>query len=361
MKTNLLFGRSRIGKALLFCGIMITLLFNTSVFAQKRIVLHHLGQASVYWNIDSLRTHIQTGDTIYFPGAGYNIGDWSIDKTVTIYGTGHYPDSTAATGITYLTGNFIFKSGSSNSFIQGLYLTGSITLGSTSGNQVVNNLTISRCNFYNLYLSYDGGTTTTSNNIQIRDNVIMGDGFYGGNATNVLVTNNFIQSVVGYFTNTLFKNNIMMRGGFCYGGPFSYMNNCSFQNNVMYYTWSSCGGNYFMSNCFTNDFQYNAFMWAPGFPDGSNTGSNNWNNISAATFFVSQSGTSFNYTHNYHLQEPATYVGSDATQISLYGTTTPYKDGAVPINPHIRAKTIAPNTTTSGQLNVNITVAAQDN
>jgi hypothetical protein len=53
-------------------------------------------------------------------------------------------------------------------------------------------------------------------------------------------------------------------------------------------------------------------------------------------------------------------MGTDATQIGLYGSVFPYKDGAVPINPHIQAKTIAPVTNSIGELNIDIKVAAQN-
>lgn len=344
--------------------IVLVLIFASALsittFGQKRLVLMHNGQTSVYSNFDSLKAHIQTGDTIYFPGAGYNINDWSINKSVTIFGAGHYPDSTVATGTTYLTGNIILKTGASNTFIQGLYLTGNVTFGSDATNQTVNTITISRCNINDLRLSHNGSAVTTSNNIVIRDNVIRGGAFMGGYATNVMVVNNIIQSVMQHFDNTLFKNNIHMRS-FCGGGPLIYINNSSFQNNVMIYNFGPCSGQYFMNNCNTNDFQNNAFNNTVIFPDGSNTGSGNWNAVNLATFFVNQSGWTFSYSHNYHLQAPGTYLGTDGTQIGIYGSTIPYKDGAVPINPHIQMQTIAPTTNTNGELNINIKVAAQNN
>ena len=129
----------------------------------------------------------------------------------------------------------------------------------------------------------------------------------------------------------------------------------------MIYSYANCSGQYFMSNCNTNYFQNNAFNNAPGFPDGSNTGLGNWNSINPGTFFVSQSGTTFSYTQNYHLQAPLTYIGTDGTQIGIYGTTIPYKEGAVPINPHVQTKTIGTTTSSIGELNINIRVAAQNN
>jgi hypothetical protein len=344
-------------KTCLLSATIITLSLNNNLFAQKRIVLQHNGQASVYFVFDSLAAHLQAGDTVYFPGASYGIGTWSIDKRITIFGAGHYPDSTLATGTTYLDGHIRLKTGADNTFIQGLYLTGTIYLGSDASNQVVNNFTLSRCNIDELLLSYIGAGVTTSNNIVIRENVIR-SGCYGGFATGVLMANNFLHQNVRYYSNTLFKNNIIV-GNYCSGGPLYSINNSSFQNNVFVIGYYNCGGNYFLDGS-TNDFQNNAFNIEVNFPYGINTGSGNWNNINPVAFFVNYNSNTFSYTQDFHLQAPATYVGTDATQIGLYGSASPYKEGAVPINPHIQAKTIAPATNTSGELNINIKVAAQN-
>lgn len=345
-------------KICLVFAAIIVLLFNSNLFAQKRLVLQHLGQASVYSKLDSLKAHLQDGDTIYFPGAGFEIGTWSIDKKVTIFGAGHYPDSTTATDISYLIGDITLKTGADGSFIQGIYLTGNITLGSTLANQTVNNITLSRSSIAGLYLSYNGSATTASNNILIRENILRSS-FYGGYATGVSVLNNVMHQQLLHFDNTLFKNNIIL-GNYCCYGPLDYITNSSFQNNVIILTYCNCGSNYFMSGCSTNNFQNNALNNNATFPYGSNTGSGNWNDISASSFFVDQGGYSFSYTHNYHLKVPASYIGTDGNQIGIYGGLYPYKEGAVPINPHIQAKTIAPSTNTSGELNINIKVAAQN-
>jgi hypothetical protein len=359
MKTTASFTCKLIARAkqyLVFATVLV-LLFNSNLFAQKRIVLQHNGQASAYSELDSLKAHLQTGDTIYFPGAGYTIDEWVIDKKLTIFGAGHYPDSTVATGTTYLIGSIRLLTGADNTFIQGIYLTGNIAFGSNASNQTVNNVTLSRCSVATIYLSYNGSGGTASNNIVLRENNIRGN-FYGGNASGVLVTNNILNYTMYYFSNALFKNNIIM-GIYCNNGPLDYINNSSFQNNVFILTYCN-SGTYVLLNSNTNDFQNNVFTSGQVFPDGSNTGSGNWSNIDPSAFFVNWNSYGFTYAQNYHLQSPTTYTGTDATQIGLYGSIFPYKDGAVPINPHIQAKSIAPATNTSGELNINIKVAAQN-
>ena len=110
-----------------------------------------------------------------------------------------------------------------------------------------------------------------------------------------------------------------------------------------------------------NMFTKNIFTYTPGF--GSNINNGNYLAVDFATLFVNAPSTTFNYTYNFHLQQPATYLGSDATQAGLYGGLLhgPYKAASIPKNPHIQTKTIAPATDTNGNLNINIKVAAQDN
>ncbi len=328
--------------------------------AQSVIGLHHNKKATFFSSFDSLKLHIQTGDTIYLPGGGLNIGSWQIDKQVCIIGAGHYPDSAKATRTTYLTGDIILKTGADNTFLEGFYLTGNITFGTNASDQVVNNITISRCSINNMYLSYSGANSTLSSNIIIRENIIRGDNIAGGYAKGVLITNNFIQGIVSYFDNMLFTNNIQMRG-FCGGGPFHDVNNSTMQNNILNFQYYSCGGNYFMSNCNSNHYANNIFNQAWTFPDGSSTGIGNWMSVEVASVFVNQSGLTFDYAQNYHLKLPDSYIGTDAKEAGIYGGLTPYKEGVVPFNPHIQSKTINPATDNSGNLNINIKVKAQDN
>jgi hypothetical protein len=339
--------------------ILISLLSLNVSHAQLTIALHHNGQSSFFASFDSLKAHLQTGDTIYFPGGGVNIGDWHIDKTVCVFGVGHNPDSTVATGRTYLTGNIYLKTGADNSFFQGLYLTGSIVFGTNSSDQEVHNITISRCNFVTLNLSFDGSTTTASSYISIRENIIHG-GVNGGYANNVTITNNIIQGNIGYFNNLLFTNNIQMNG-YCGGGPYAYINNSTFQNNIIITTYYSCSGGYFESGCNSNYFANNIFSWGYGFPDGSSTGNGNWTGTDISTVLVSQSGLSFDYAQDYHLQSPSSYIGTDLIQVGIYGGNFPFKTGSVPQNPHVISKTIQQNTDNSGNLNINVKVKAQDN
>ena len=64
-----------------------------------------------------------------------------------------------------------------------------------------------------------------------------------------------------------------------------------------------------------------------------------------------------------HLAPGSGGIGAadDGTDIGIYGSSSPYKPGNVPYNPHFRTATVAPATNPNGDLPVNIHVAAQPN
>lgn len=82
--------------------------------------------------------------------------------------------------------------------------------------------------------------------------------------------------------------------------------------------------------------------------------------IFSITVFINQSGNIFDYNQDYHLVDPATYLGIDNTEVGIYGGMYPIKDGAVPQNPHIQTKSVAPITDVNGDLQIEIQVEAQE-
>ena len=77
--------------------------------------------------------------------------------------------------------------------------------------------------------------------------------------------------------------------------------------------------------------------------------------VPQADIFVDQTGYIYNPDHNYQLQNDC------GTDIGIYGTAEPFKDGGVPNNPHIQINSIGSSTNAEGDLPINIKVAAQDN
>lgn len=78
-----------------------------------------------------------------------------------------------------------------------------------------------------------------------------------------------------------------------------------------------------------------------------------------ANIFVNQTGNVFSYGHNFHLKSSyaAATTGTDGKQLGIYGGTAPYKDGAIPPNPHVRSRYVAPQTDANGKLHIEFNVS----
>lgn len=347
-------------------SIIFTGLFGTLSHAQSMIALESGSNTSFYTNLEDAVTASTNGDIIYLPGGSFTpVGnELSIDKNIDIIGVGHYPDSTLATGQTILNGSVRIKTGADGGSLQGIYITGSVFFGSDAANQVINGYSISRCFVSsNLCLAYNlSSLNPTTQNINISENVLVGHVLFA-NATNLNISKNVFQSYVAKTTSqALFSNNVFLihATGGCLSTPtFHDINGSIFNNNIV--TNAGCSGIY--TGTFTgNSFNHNIFSAGPTFPFAGNPGTGNIINQSLATIFVNQPTPVFDYTYDLHLVSPSPgeNAGTDGTDIGLYGTSFPYKAGAVPSNPHVSGKVIAPQTNSQGELNINISVGAQE-
>ncbi len=330
--------------------ILSVLALTFSLNAQK-VALISEGNTSVFNGTNALvdaYNQSVNGDTIYLPGGSFT-APTKINKQLAIYGAGHYEDSTQVTGKTFWSGGLTFDINADQFFIEGVEITGSISF---PANGVVDNVTIARCKI-NGGITISGNFATPSNNLLLYNNVIA-QNIDLANAQNTLIVNNLIGQGIYRSKGNSFLNNV-----FLFRSPTgSYEHFAACDNNLIYnnvfYTYISESGN-------NNDFRNNLYSYAnPGL--GTNpTSIDNYINITQSAIFVNVSLTTFSYQADYHLQAPTTYLGTDGTQIGIYGGVyQPYKEGAVPSNPHFQFQNIAPSTS-NGLLNVEIKAAAQDN
>lgn len=339
MKPNIYF--------LLFAFLLFAfLLFANSSFAQ-RVALHSANGVQHFKGSNSFvdaYNASNSGDTIYLSGGSFLSPD-SIAKSLRIYGAGHYPDSSSATLITLINGNITLKTNSDNSIFEGIDLTGNINI---STNDTINNILFQYVMIRG-NLSMQTGATGSISDFHLIRSVIKGH-LYLAKFQNTIVSNSILQAMVLQSTGTVFQNNIFLTNA--YGG--------------MYNTYYAINGDYNIinNNIFIkvsdpeiagtgNLINNNIFKQSPAF-------SNNYINVPSDSIFVSQSGYAFDYNHNYKLNYPNIFLGNDGTEVGIYGGVFPYKDGALPSNPHIRRKNIAPQTNNNGELQIEIEVSAQD-
>jgi len=305
--------------------------------AQTLIAVTNATGSSFYTTLDSAIVHSVAGDYIYLPGGNFTISK-PITKKLQIVGVGHNPDSCAITGITQVTGNFTINSGSDHGSITGFKIWGDISFTLTTG-QAINYYSVERCNFGSVTLA------TLSSKILINECVIHGN-IGGNNSQGFLLSKCIVEGtyISGFVANTFINNNIFLSG-------FNYpTSGCDFKNNIFISSGPTPGNTaLYQNNSFTNSVisLYNCH-----------------NNIvgSAADLFKNKTKAGFDYDQDYHILSTSTAhnAGTDGTDLGIYGTSSPWKEGSVPNNPHLqrlRSKTVS---TLNGNLDVKTKVAAQD-
>ncbi len=344
----------------IFSIFILSQLISISGFAQSKFIRQN-GTTYVYNLIGDLFNNLQNGDTVYLAGGNFNIGNITINNQITLFGAGHYPDSTAATYATILNGNIRLLPGANNSFFTGIYLSGDFNFGSNPSNNNVTQVEITRCNVQHIILNYDQYAQNSNVSfIQIYENWIRGSVF-GMGAINVLIEKNLINGAIEHFANgnVLVKNNTFLGGAGCPAYQFNNVYNALIQNNI--FMNSGACGNSIIGSASSCLFENNVFNRSYTFPYNTNSGVNNYMNISFTNFFVNENNFTLDYQSDYHMQNPTLYIGTDGSEVGIYGTPNPFKLGSVPINPHISSKNIATQTNSNGDLNIQIQVNAQNN
>ncbi|KOH47137.1 right-handed parallel beta-helix repeat-containing protein [Sunxiuqinia dokdonensis] len=335
-----------------FTLIVSLIAFTLTVGAQK-VALHsssgiqHFTGTGAF--VDACNAAI-AGDTIYLPGGGFSTPG-AIDKKLLIYGAGHYPDSTTVTGKTIISGSISLYENADGFHMEGIDLTGSL---STPANASVNQIVIKYCRIQGeIYIRGDQSNPTL--NLMVTNCVVQGT-LRLENTQNAGIFNSIFNGEINGSYGNLFQNNIFLLSNYS-STVYRYTligDNNTIENNIFLRTSDrEISGN-------SNIIRNNITPKTDPFWGNTPTLENNYTNVPVASIFMDQTGNVFDYTHNYHLQAPASYLGVDGTQVGIYGGHYPYKEGAVPSNPHFVSATIAPQTDADGKLNVIIQVTAQD-
>ncbi|MBL7765943.1 MAG: hypothetical protein JNJ58_07625 [Chitinophagaceae bacterium] len=337
-------------KKILLFTMAISITF-VAMAQNKKVALHHLGTTSLYSSNSGFADAITAavnGDTIYLPG-GYWNPPVSINKKLVIYGAGHYPDSTQATEGSHIVGTVTFEAGSDSTLFQGIEVSGDINFNGTP----ISYVHISRCAF---------GSSThygLTDHISYTECVVRGSLNPNNLADFLHVRNSIIVNVIqNILQGALIENNIFTYQNCCwYSAPtFAAVNGSLIRNNVILNTniGYEIGG-----NCSNNLIQHNLFVTNP--VASNNTLSGNYMGVASSSVFVNFPAFNvFNYSDDYHLQSPATYLGTDGSELGIYGGSSPAKEAAVPANPHIRINNTAQSTDVNGNLQIDIQVGAQD-
>jgi len=322
----------------------------TYTTAQKTVALNSNGTTTIFGGdsplIDAYDASI-TGDTLYVSGGNF-AAPTNIDKGLVIIGAGYDTDSTAVTGKTYIwsstinSGRIVIGSNASNLYMEGMQFQG----GLVKTDPDITGFTLIRLKIADIAFTNTGLIPTNASIIQCN---ILGDFDING-VRNSVISNCILRGRIRNSNTNVFKNNIITNeSGF---GTLANCDTNTFKNNIFSNDYQIADG-----NCSYNNYQYNIFVQLTYPLGASETDINNYHEIDLTTIYVNEVGG------DYHLLGDAstTYLGDDGTEVGIYGGLVPFKEGAVPINPHISQKSIQTTTDSNGLLNISFTVEAQQN
>jgi hypothetical protein len=331
---------------------VLILLLSFQTQAQQRVALQSNGATTIFSSLNPLIDAYNAaldGDTIYLSGGAF-VMPTAVAKGITFFGAGFHLDSTTATQASVITNNWSIAAGADGLYLEGIQMQ-TVTKSSII---LVNNVSFVRCRIASVAFSNNG--VGSSSSYAFIQNVIGTMELYG--VINSLITNNIINGRFEQTNNNVISNNLFLNNPSVSYYTIRYANMNLFRNNIF-----NSAADYSINPGNGNDVQYNVFQ-----SDSPDLGSvpldfNNYKNIDISTVYVNVTTNSFDYTQDYHLLTAAqtTYLGEDGNQVGIYGGMFPFKEGAVPQNPHISSKLIAPLTDFNGDLNIQIQVGAQNN
>lgn len=341
--------------------LFILLLCLTGLQAQV-IVVQNGTTALTTSTLDSAILLAQPNAYIYLPGNyTFSVGA-NITKRINLVGAGYHPDSSKATGITSISSTLTFASGSQHSTISGIYFADNFVINTS-------NITLTRSHINNVL-----NIQNTSGNLLISECVIgtgVGNSYAivgpgagsGSNVPNAVIQKSIIlhddgNTCISNMYNFNFNNNIFLCTVSTGGTILSSINNCQFMNNVFTNPTAISFSQTSSNNVLTNNLFVRPSFSLPGLS------TNNIFNENINTLFVNATPlTPWSISQNYNLSPTSLGInaGTDGTDVGIYGTSLPWKNGGIPFNPHYQLISIPGSTGTNGQLNISIKVAAQEN
>ncbi|MBK8226122.1 MAG: hypothetical protein IPK70_02970 [Flavobacteriales bacterium] len=340
------------------------LLLGSATQAQlQRIVLQGSGAPQVFADINVALAAAQPNDRLYFSGGTF-ISPAAVTIGVPLHfiGAGIGPDSTAVTGVTTLSttsGSILITTPASGSTFTGIIFSPSsnVEYGTTDADDDPTNLVFDRCTFATPVVFADAAGCTSST---IMKECVFYSSLSGlGTACSVTLDRCIIDYSVGTGAEVnAFAGGLTLRH--CVGlnmrvgnSPGVTSENCIYTKTTAPF-WQSNGAILTNNMCVCTGLVSNM---SPASATGNVLG------VAQGTIFINELDNNFTWDDDLHLQPGSQGIGmaTDGTDAGIYGSSSPFKPGAVPFNPHFRSATIATSTLPNGDLPVNIRVAAQTN
>jgi len=327
--------------------LLIFALSTTFVDAQTRRRVNNTGVSSPYNNLQTAIDDCVTGDIIIVEHSDISYGNVIVNRNITIYGPGYFLQDNWVTDSTQwdfrpaTISNVSFQLGGSGATIQGMTITNGIV-------EQCDSLEISRNRITN---SLRLGTTGIAKNVVLTQNFIEGSAPILVdilNATNYLISNNYIKNINGSSThainvssgNGLILNNLFL------GAPDNVFKNSVVQNN--YFENSEIDAINSSNLSVTHNIGRSNFL-------ATNYGgivNNNISNVEPDSLYCFDMSISPDYVYKLYNPNPANPIlipGADGKTRVMYGGALPYKPSGMPPIPSVwLVSGSSTGTTTSG-------------
>lgn len=312
---------------------LFSLLLTLAYFASATVITvdnNGNAPAGVYTSVATAITDATAGDTLLLIPSSSSYGNMNVTKELTIIGVGFNPDMEIP--FTSRVNNTSIYTAASGTKLIGLEITGSLTLGNTSGsltNVVVENNRIN-------YITHTGISSLT--NVLIRQNVIQVASTFTpsitmnvANQANIVVSNN-VFSATGNSVNyrgpyvttggVLFDHNIHLGGA----SMFSYYQlvNCLVTNNIFVTLSPSSqlnSTNVLYKNNLSNGYAFGSITGVNlSFDSNIDTTDPTFVNLPLST-------VTYDYTLDPNLSggSAGEAAGTDGTNLGVDGGTSPFK------------------------------------
>lgn len=356
--------------------ITFFLLFILSVGLQAQSII------TVNNNPNSLADHstfqaavdaASSGDIIMVYGSATSYGHDTIDKPLAIIGPGYFLTANPNTQVNPTSAKFsglYIGAGASGTMVTGLEFYGTSVFSAGVKIELVNNIIISRNYIKSNSDGYDALRIYNSSNIQVNQNYIDNNYSYntssssytnshdaegiaiiGSNGINI--KNNIIEAslsplYISGASSCIFNNNIFRAINYLnttnYGSRL-FVNNSTFENNILINTYTTNGSNYSAQN---NICTHTTF----------GTSSGNQSNVAENTIFVGAAGNSPDGRWQLSTTSPALGTGLNGVDCGIFGGTDPYILSGIPFVPNIYELNMPNSGTSGGGINVNVKIKA---
>ena len=268
-------------------------------------ILQHGDEATSFIGMDALKQAHEAavdGDIITLSEGAFNSID--ITKSVSIYGAGFEKDEAAGTAVTMLKGNLNIGTADqtiSNVRLEGVCVRGNI-LPCFSNTTTTEGLVITKC-FIENGVNFNGRSINT----EISQSVILGNvgTKNGATAEGMLIQNCWLGTVAGFnASSSINANNCIVTAD--YGGAILYTNSIL----ANYYTPNSAiAEGSVVKNC----------LCRRALPGANRIVENCYVFQNFDEIFTDANDENYTSSRTFELKEPATWLGTDGTQIGILG------------------------------------------